>query len=81
MEPTLEAVVPNQGMGTGPTTAGATALDTTSVLFSTITFGLENIALGGGGSAMPCGFVLPAFSAQLELAELLPIVSPVASLY
>ena len=30
------------------------------------------LALGGGGSAIPCGLVLPAASAQLELADLLP---------
>ena len=32
--------------------------------------------LGGGGSAIPCGLVLPDASAQLELADLLPDVSP-----
>ena len=39
------------------------------------------LALGGGGSAMPCGLVLPAASAQLELADLLPEVRPTALSY
>ena len=37
--------------------------------------------LGGGGSAMPCGLVLPAASAQFELADLLPDVRPTALSY
>ena len=41
----------------------------------------EAIIAGGGGSAMPCGLVLPAASAQLELADLLPDVIPAALSY
>lgn len=78
-EPILEDVVPNQGIGTGPVPANATASAATPLLFPK--FRPDNIALGGGGSAMPCGFVLLASSAQLELADLLPKVSPVESLY
>ena len=55
--------------------------DVTSWLFTMIAFGLDNNALGGGGSAMPCGLVLPAASAQLELADLLPDVRPAALSY
>lgn len=36
---------------------------------------------GGGGSAIPCGLVLPAASAKLELADLLPEVIPAALSY
>ena len=63
-EPTLKDVVPNQDMGTGPTPANATASVATPLLFPRTALGLVNSALGGGGSAMPCGFVLLASSAQ-----------------
>ena len=36
---------------------------------------------GGGGSAIPCGLVLPAASAKLEFADFLPEVSPAAASY
>ena len=37
--------------------------------------------LDDGGSARPCGLALPAASAQLEFAALLPDVSPAALSY
>ena len=79
--PTLKADVPYQGIGIGLAPKDTSDFDVTSWLFTMIAFGLDNNALGGGGSAMPCGLVLPAASAQLELADLLPDVRPAALSY
>ena len=44
-------------------------------------FELGTLLLGGGGSAIPCGLVLPAASAKLDDAESEPDVTPTAALY
>ena len=40
----------------------------------------EAILAGGGGSAMPCGFVLPVASAKLDEGDAEPLVRLVAEL-
>jgi len=43
--------------------------------------GIRTLLLGGGGSAIPCGLVLPAARAKLDDAEREPDVTPTAALY
>ena len=44
-------------------------------------FGIRTLSLGGGGSAMPWGLVLPAASAKLDDADNDPDVTPTAASY
>ena len=43
--------------------------------------GIRTLSLGGGGSAILCGLVLPAARAKLDDAEREPDVTPTAALY
>ena len=59
---TLDDAASNDGMGTGPTPNGkATAIPLS--LLATFAFELARFELAGGGSAIPCGLVLPTASA------------------
>ena len=64
MELTLVGGAPNQGIGAPPTRDNGTGVDAMASLFNPIAFELGSIALGGGGSAMPCGLVLPGARAK-----------------
>ena len=44
-------------------------------------FEIRTLSLGGGGSAIPCGLVLPAAIPKLDDAERDPDVTPTAALY
>ena len=80
MELRFEDGVLNEGIGTGPLPNRATEFAASSLL-ATIAFALFNVALGGGGSAMPCGFVLPADSGKLVDVDSVPEVMPAAPSY
>ena len=43
--------------------------------------GLRTLSPGGGGSAIPCGLVLPAARAKLDGVEREPDVTPTAASY
>ena len=80
MELRFEDGVLNEGIGTGPLPNRATEFAASSLL-ATIAFALFNVALGGGGSAMPWGLVLPAANANVVDAARLPEVTVAAAVY
>ena len=57
------------------------AMNTLAVGGAITAFALCTLSPGGGGSAIPCGLVLPAARAKLDGVEREPDVTPTAASY